>query len=475
MSKNRIKAVIVIGIAAIMLIVFVQYNKSESQIDLDESKFEIFDSEQDLMNELDNYHTPFSLARQIGVTEELNKKVPILKLNRTITIEEAWMEGPGRLLLIHSIDLQQKDNQQTVPDLQIGEITYKNKNGEEYTSKIEEDNPGYFDQEDKTVHNGKLYQMSLFYAEDLYRNMEFDDIVGFFDDVTEVSLGNIHMTENEKTANLDDYSFSVHPTAIDDFFMNVPIDNEIALPDNENVTFEQLDIGLFMNRLVIEPDTTNPISGFYLNNSVPDREFQTFQHVQYQQEGQPFISQSPFPEIPEQTEIKFSAIQYFTDAILEASVARDELANLLESKTDKIDLGEKHGFRFFLQAPDATSENLELSYQVPELISDWHQVLPLSINTKKRLDEWLSNVSNEEERNRIINNESILTVKNNEDKALEVDELFRNSEYSFVINMDESNWLKEEVIHLNIAGIPLIKELNTKVTIEIPEYQQSKK
>ncbi|MRH44635.1 hypothetical protein GH741_18470 [Aquibacillus halophilus] len=470
MNSNKIKGLIILGITAILLIVFTLYNQDAKRVNLDETKFTIYDSEENLMAEKENLHAPFSLAREIGFTQKIDKKIPVLELNRTVTLEEAWLEGTGRLIFVYSIQLHETDNENAVPELEIGEITYKNKDGEIFTVPIDEDNPGYFEMEENTVHNNKLYRMTMMYPHDLHRTINNEDMATFFEDIIEISLEEISVTENEETAQIDDFAFSVNPRSRDDFFLSAPVNEELNLGTNQKIGFDQLQIGLFMNRLILTPDTSNQVSGFYLNTSLPDREIQYFEPVRYTKENEPFVSTSPFNKLPNETEIKFRAIQYSTEEKMEATITKDQLTKLLDSEIDRVELAEKNGFVLFLEPPGNEGGDLKLSYEVPELISDWEYVIPLSVTTQRQLDEWLAHASSEEKR-WITRSESVFTAYTEEGTELGIGNLFRNSEHGFALEFNPTDWLEEDVIQIHIANLPLIEEINKELVIEIPEYK----
>ncbi|TLS36063.1 hypothetical protein [Pseudalkalibacillus caeni] len=476
MNKGKILVgVIVLGA---FLFAFNMYESKEASFKVDKTEFDVYDTKEAMFKEQQEFFPPLALAREVGVVKQLNDKVPVLKMNREITFEEAWLTELGRLMLLYSVELKETDKREDVPFLKIKNLMYETKDGQkelfknQYNHNISYPEP----MTEFKIYDHKAYRLIMLFPENFDQKInDFEKAEKFFNNVNKVSLENITLGSNrdDKEAALDPYSISIEPTSRDEVVKTIPINKTVDLPNGRKLALKKLIVGFFENRIEIDPLSDNSkLAGVYLNPLENEINHFYMQQVTKLEDGSSVVFMPPFSRLPGEYQFEVGALKYTTDKKITAKVSGSQLKQLLEhvEENEKIFLGEENGFSFYLEAGLSKNRKLQIGIESTGDISEMEVGNLVRITSLEEQERMLEGIP-EEYREDFLQNrfDILLSIKDHQGEQINLFGVGQSSPSSFELMIDDDLLTDQKSITIELSKLPEIISVNKKISIPMPE------
>jgi hypothetical protein len=386
---KKVIPVLLIGIGFILFMNYFQ--KEELNFEVDSTKFTVLDSKEEIDKQLERNLPGLVLANEYNLVQEYEKKIPIVKANRTLYIEKAWFHNDA-LFLEYSISLKPGDkNPSEVPSLDVMHLTFETKEGDPQTIPVRQmgDQTRFGQMGRGYVLDNRLYRAMLIYPDIL-------DYESYHELASGIEINNIQLKDvNLKQDKPNDQKFAVEDITLDltynftsgSILEKISINQEIELSNGDSIHLDEFHVGINYNSLYLDLESTNkeklPRKIYFdieLPEDVEGNQFYNMyqQHsypINYDAEGKPYIFLQPFITIPEDVALKINAVEYTGDDVVRFTVKKELIDWFFENEEnskalneqEEIEIGKTNDFSFLFAGLHNNNGNLSLKIGVKSL------------------------------------------------------------------------------------------------------------
>jgi hypothetical protein len=337
--KQQLKKIIIIVVIGIAFLIIMNYfQKQEEIIEVSPDKFTIVDSEKELDKKFGELIPGYSLANQYNLLKEYNIELPIIKENRTLRIEKAWLFRDN-LFIIYSFNLKQDDDEpENIPTIQIKSLTVETSDGDNQTLTV----PNAYKPADfKAMETGYVFNNRIYKGEVIHPNAFIDTLVQKLSSGIEITKINLNkpILKSEKAPDIEvtlkdlnlDYQFNLEESQT---LKKVNVNQKSKLANGDILHWHEFHVGLEGNRLYysVEPADAKirrvdfkidfpegvkvPEEYSYFNGTYP---------ITYDNSGKSYFYIPSFEEFPEALTLNLTGVEYVGKERVQFTIPKDEI------------------------------------------------------------------------------------------------------------------------------------------------------
>ncbi|MGB8002315.1 MAG: hypothetical protein WCF60_19770 [Anaerobacillus sp.] len=382
----------IIGIFLSLTLFFIIFNRmqnDETDFKVDESIFNVYESSDKWEETLSDFIPQATLAKEIGAMKHVERRVPLLAIERDLVIHDVMVLNFGAVYLTYSFPLKEDDDPTDLPRLSIGSMKFHVDGEKDVSYLIDQQEIAQGNQFQPNVVNHRVYRADILIPNEIGYGSPGD--FNLFSNAKSVILENIYVQENEQKVEVSDQKLSLKSDYDGNTYATANLMASLETKDGK-ISFTHFEAGLNANKLYME-GATDSISELQMMNMQEEITYSIQQPVQ-REDDSTFVVLSPFTKLEDQLSYQLSGIVYGYDGSIEYDLGESDWKAMLAG--EEVELGEYSGVSYsILTKDDGNGQQLIITYNSSDKNAE-QMLNQVYIESDKNYSERLKDVPDEE-------------------------------------------------------------------------------
>ena len=459
----------IIGIFLSLALFFIIFNglqNSEPDFTVDESAFKIYESSDKWEETLSDFIPQATLAKEIGAMNDVDRRIPLLAIERDLVIHDIMVLNFGAVYLSYSFPLHEDDDPADLPKLSIGSMQFNGDGEEDVSYLIDQQEITQGNQFKPNVVNHRVYRADVLIPNEIGFGSPGD--FNLFSDAKSVILENIYVQEDDQKVDVRNQELSLKSDYDGNVYATANLNDSVETKDGK-ISFTHFEAGLNANKLYLD-GATDTISELQMMNLNEELSYSIQQPLQRDGDST-YVVLAPFTKLENQLSYQLNGIVYGNDGTIQYDLTKSDWEAMLDG--EGIELGVYSDVSYSVRTKDeGNGQQLIITYNSKD--ENAEQMLnQLYIESEKSYSDRMEDVPDEEKKLYDLHKPVTLGFKDKKDNSVLIYNTTASEEdRSMVIDLDSDHFESGLPVTVTLSNLPDFQSVNLELNSPLKKNEK---
>ena len=441
----------------LFLIVFNHLQNSEPDFKVDETAFDVYESSDNWEETLSDFIPQATLAKEIGAMDHVDRRIPLLDIERDLVIHDIMVLNFGAVYLSYSFPLKESDDPADLPKLSIGSIKFKGDGEEDVSYLIDQQEITQGNQFQPSVVNHRVYHADVLIPNEVGFGSPGD--FNLFSDANSIVLENLYVQEGDQKVDVRNQELSLKSDYVGNVYATANLNASVETKDG-TVSFTDFEAGLNANKLYMT-GATDSISELQLVNLEEEFPYSIQQPVQ-REDNHTYVVLAPFTKLVDQLSYQLKGIVYGNNGLIQYDLTKSDWEAMLDG--EEVELGVYSDVSYSVRTKDeGNGQQLIITYNSEDENAE-QMLSQLYIESEKSYSDRMEDVPDEEKKLYDLHKPVTLGIKDKKDNSVLIyNTTASEANRSMVIDLDSDHFQSGLPATVTLSHLPDFQSVNLEL------------